>query len=97
MLCKKRNQEIKIIEKVVHKNNEAYLARFLLVNSGGNIQWKIIDIVPIENQTEPEILLLDGKTCTECHIEKPIRIHETISPYFDLLFFVSQPTRAPNF
>jgi hypothetical protein len=69
-------QEIKIIEKIIHKNNEIYLARFCVINSGGNIQWKLIEIVPCENKDAQETLLLEGNNFS---------------------FFISQPTRAPNF
>ncbi len=89
-------QETKIVQKVIHKEGEAYLASFLVVNSGGNISWKIIYIAPIE-KTAPEILLLEPKDQTENTPEIKTHFDGIISPYFDLLFFISQPTRAPNF
>ncbi len=89
-------QETKIVKKVIHREGEAFLASFLVINSGGNISWKIIDIAPLEERVS-EIILIEAEKQTEKRQKIKTHFDGIISPYFDLLFFISQPTRAPNF
>lgn len=93
-------QDIKIVEKIVETREGLFLARFVVVNSAGNIKWKLIELVNLPAQekcSQEEILLIEAPEIGEAYTELEPRFTKILSPFLDLFFFTSQPTRAPNF
>lgn len=92
-------QHIQIVEKVIENENGFFLARFQIIEAAGNIRWKLIEVTEITapiTQSE-EVLLIEAPIIGEVYEIIESRPAKTFSPYSSLSFFVSQPTRAPNF
>jgi len=92
-------QKSQIIEKVVENENGLFLARFQIIEAAGNIRWKLIEITPIEKPacSANEVLLIEAPVIGQTYTIDESKPEKKTSPYSSLSFFVSQPTRAPNF
>ena len=94
-------QKSQIVEKVIENENGLFLARFLVVEAAGNTKWKLLEVTEIENtqsvKITEEVLLLEAPVVGQVYIIEESRPEKVVSPYSSLSFFVSQPTRAPNF
>jgi hypothetical protein len=92
-------QNTKIVEKVIENENGLFLARFQIVEAAGNIRWKLIEITPISAPVDAagEILLIEAPVVGEVYIIDNSHPKKENFTYSSLSFFVSQPTRAPNF
>jgi len=94
-------QKSQIVEKVIENENGLFLARFLVVEVAGTTKWKLLEVTEIENtqsvKIAEEVLLLEAPVVGQVYIIEESRPEKTFSPYSSLSFFVSQPTRAPNF
>ena len=94
-------QKSQIIEKVIENENGLFLARFLVVEVAGTTKWKLLEVTEIENkqgvQITEEVLLLEAPVVGEVYEIDESRPEKIFSPYSSLSFFISQPTRAPNF
>lgn len=94
-------QKSQIIEKVIENENGLFLARFLVVEVAGTTKWKLLEVTEIENtqsvKITEEVLLLEAPVVGEVYEINESRPEKVFSPYSSLSFFVSQPTRAPNF
>jgi hypothetical protein len=92
-------QKSRIIEKVIENENGLFLARFEIIEAAGNTKWKLIEVSEITAaQTAPsEVLLIAAPVIGEVYEIDSSHPQKTISPYSSLSFFISQPTRAPNF
>lgn len=90
--------DVQIIEKVVNTKNGVFLARFAVANIAGTFKWKLIEMVPMaseETLSNKVILLESPKTLQAVTFVEPI-VQKIVSPFIELFFFTSQPTRAPN-
>ncbi len=92
-------QNIQIVEKTITNENGVFLARFAVAYIGGEFKAKLVSMVPIDTpeSISNTILLLESPK-----VEQVIGYSEPLSdlipsPYSELSFFISQPTRAPNF
>jgi len=90
-----QKQSGQVIEKVL-RTKTGVLARvkFLVMEFDGRPWFKVISVEPVaksEVRALPVIL-------TKCDLPKAgdVVFAEIESPFFDLTFFVSQPTRAPS-
>jgi len=94
-------QNVQIVEKVVTTENGLFLARFAVANVGGVFKAKLINMVPVTDDSGAfgDISTLALPTPVLDTVEEFISyISKTIvSPFQDFSFFTSQPTRAPNF
>jgi len=92
-------QKIQIVEKVIENENGLFLARFEIIEVAGNVKWKLIEINEITSPValSQEILLLESPKINEVYEILESHLEKTFSPYSSLSFFISQPTRAPNF
>jgi hypothetical protein len=92
-------RNIQIIEKVIQNKDGLFLARFEIIEAAGNIRWKLISLTEIENSFSKnvEVLLIESPTIGQTYTPEELKPVTKTSPYFSLLFFISQPTRAPNF
>ena len=94
-------QDIQIVEKVVSTKNGLYLARFAVANVAGTFKWKLIDMVPVASSEARHVgatVLALPSPVLDIVVEFLSYISKTIvSPYQDVSFLTSQPTRAPNF
>jgi hypothetical protein len=94
-------QKSQIIEKVTENENGLFLARFLVVEVAGTTKWKLLEVTEIENtqsiKISGEVLLLAAPVIGEVYEIDESRPEKVVSPYSSLSFFISQPTRAPNF
>lgn len=91
-------QDIRIIEKIVTTEDGVFLARFAVAYVGGEFKAKLISMVPAESpeSISNDIVLLESpKEEQIIGFTEPLS-NLTPSPYFNLDFFVSQPTRGPN-
>lgn len=91
-------QNIQIIEKVVETPKGLFLARFAVAQIAGEFKWKLLDMVAIASETisNTVLRLIAPKIAQVTNFAQP-RSKEIVSPYANFDFFVSQPTRAPNF
>lgn len=105
-MLKPQAQSGRLIEKVLRtKTGILARVRFLVVEFDGKPWVKVLSIEAIGDGFKiqdsrfknKEILCLPGLKLKEIlpEVEKAIA-EEIDSPYFDLTFFVSQPTRAPS-
>ena len=92
-------QNIQIVEKVIENENGLFLARFQIIEAAGNIRWKLIEVTEIVApiSSDQEILLIEAPVVGEIYILDESCPKKTDFTYSSLSFFVSQPTRAPNF
>ena len=72
------------------------MATLLVIEVRGTFQVKIISARPIETATP--ILALPAPVVFSAPTQLITKaVERIISPYHDLAFFMSQPTRAPSF
>lgn len=89
----------KIFKKIFRKESgEFILATFVVVESNGRLKARLIatEIISADIFTSPvaeALPVLKPKSVSE--LSYTPNFYETINPYFDFSFFVSQPTRAP--
>lgn len=89
-----------IYEKVVQRDGELFLVRFVILERGGKLRGKIISCEAIE--ALPAGITTESEHCLPAfsNVEPaPItqeRFEEIVSPFFTLEFFVSQMIRAPS-
>jgi hypothetical protein len=92
-------QDIQIVEKVVHTENGAFLARFAVANIGGVLKAKLVSMIALES---PEtisntVLLLENPKVLQTIVFIEPTHTEIVSPYSELFFLSSISPRAPNF
>jgi hypothetical protein len=94
-------QHIQIVEKIVTTEQGTFLARFAVAHIAGTFKWKLLGMVPMPQSdtgtfSSPTLFIGTPKVTQRVSFIEPN--HDLIvSPYSELSFFVSQPTRAPNF
>ncbi len=92
-------QDVQIVEKVIQTPKGLFLARFAVAQIGGEFKWKLIDMVAVpkaETLSNTVLSITAPRANQVTNFKTPFS--QTIkSPYINFDFFVSQPTRAPNF
>ena len=94
-MLRPQEQSGQVIEKVFRTKTGALArVRFLVVEFDGRPWFKVLSVQPI-TQSGVTALPIYCARCDSPEIKSVIG-QEIESPYFDLTFFVSQPTRAPS-
>lgn len=85
------------VTKVIENESGKFQVVFLVALVDGKISAKIVSVKNISSETCEARLSLpcQNLSCVNVEIKKSFKI-VTISPYFTLDFFTSQPTRAPS-
>lgn len=87
-----------IFERIVtDKNGVLVRIRFSIIEVNGKLQGNIISATPLVTPREEAPVCLPVVTKTTSVYAEVSSFVETISPYFSLEFFMSQPTRAPSY
>ena len=88
----------KFIEKIVTSPEGIdFKVVFLVYEEGGKIKGKIVSATPITSVDTESLIALPGNVDAVLHeLILSTFTKESISPYIDFNFFVSQPTRAPS-
>jgi len=93
--------KIQIIERIITTEKGVFLARFAVTEIGGKFKAKLTDMRPFQKEeaqvSGSKIPCLEApQTKDETNYTEPLaQLIE--SPFYVLDFFMSQPTRAPNF
>jgi hypothetical protein len=92
-------QDIQIVEKIIQTKKGLFLARFAVAQIGGEFKWKLIDMVEVpKSKTLSNTILAIAAPFVKQITNFKTPFSQVIkSPYLNFDFFVSQPTRAPNF
>lgn len=88
-----------LVEKIITSpDGIEFKVVFLVYEEGGKIKGKIVSATPLASTAKAEtVIALPGKVEAVLHeLVRSTFTKESISPYIDFNFFVSQPTRAPN-
>ena len=98
MLSIQNKQLNSIFERIVKDKNGLFVrVRFTIVEANGNFQGKIISVSPINIQAKKQIFLPEYREKETSDFTYISLFTSIISPFNNLFFFNSQPTRAPNF
>lgn len=94
------NYRPRYIEKRITTEDGVFFARFVVVSEGNSFKLKLVEMLPVGNtKVEPsqtQFLLVAPKI--KQIVSYIVRTStEILSPFSNLSFFISQPTRAPSF
>ena len=87
------------IERIIERNGKKFVAVFAIVTENNTYKAKLVSLVPfVEHEVIKNKILFLSVPSTVCSNEFYfVKSNKIVSPFSNLDFFVSQPTRAPNF
>lgn len=95
-----KQPQIKLVERTITAKDgrEVVVLVALSISEGRVLSAQIVGVKPLETSTQNEVKCLD---CVYEKSEAPVSrlksFSSIVSPFLSLVFFNSQPTRAPNF
>ena len=88
----------KYFEKILRTPKGLVKTRFIIVSEGSSFKVKIVEMIPLHlspaNNLDNSIYFLDCPKSNQIFTDESKNL-QIQNPYIDLLFFISQPTRAP--
>ena len=98
MLAIPTKQLNSIFERIIRdRNGVLVLVRFTVVEINGKFQPQIISAEALVKNKESVVSLPEGILSKDIALDTTPSFISTLSPYINLDFFMSQPTRAPSF
>jgi hypothetical protein len=88
----------RILEKRVETLEGVFLARFVVIYENHSLKLKLLEMIPLEEQSfsTPIIFQIAAPKTYQIYAEIKILTDKIVSPFTELLFFISQQTRAPS-
>ena len=97
MLAIPTKQLNSIFERIIRdRNGVLVLVRFTVVEINGKFQPQIISAEALVKNKESVVFLPEGTLSKDIALDTTPSFISTLSPYINLDFFMSQPTRAPS-
>ncbi|NDB57942.1 hypothetical protein EB001_05805 [bacterium] len=97
MLAIPTKQLNSIFERIIRdRNGVLVLVRFTVVEINGKFQPQIISAEALVKNKESVVFLPEGILSKDIALDTTPSFISTLSPYINLDFFMSQPTRAPS-
>lgn len=97
MLAIPTKQLNSIFERIIRdRNGVLVLVRFTVVEINGKFQPQIISAEALVKNEESIVFLPEGVSSKDIALDTTPSFISTLSPYINLDFFMSQPTRAPS-
>lgn len=90
--------QTKFVEKLItSRNGEVFKVVFCVSLVDGQIKATVVSATPVIEKAEVSLLPILNKKQVSTFVKEIVLNDLIVSPFFNLEFFMSQPTRAPSF